>query len=45
MRADRRVENLARADYGEDSELMRSLELAVGSIGKLIELRRLGQDE
>ena len=45
MRADRRVENLARANYGEDSELMRSLELAVGSIGKRIELRRLGRDK
>jgi phosphoserine phosphatase len=38
----RRVQNLAQADYGEGSQLMRSLLLAVESICKRIELRRLG---
>jgi phosphoglycolate phosphatase-like HAD superfamily hydrolase len=40
---DRRVQNLAKADYTEGSELMRSLQLAVESIGRLIALRRRSQ--
>ena len=40
--ADRRVQNLARADYSEGSELLRSLCLATESIAKRIALRRLG---
>lgn len=42
---DRRVQNLARADYREGSELMRSLCLAVESIAKLIALRKLACGE
>lgn len=45
MYSDRRVQNLAPADYSEGSELMESLRLSVESICKLIELRRLSQDE
>ena len=45
MHARRRVQNLARADYRAGSELMRSLTLAVESLSKLIELRRLGIGE
>ncbi|MFC0677422.1 hypothetical protein ACFFGH_06090 [Lysobacter korlensis] len=45
MRAGRRVQNLARADYAEDAELSRSLCLAVEAIAKLIALRRLGCHE
>lgn len=45
MQPDRRVENLAEADYGEDSELLRSLRLAVECIGKRIALRKLGRGE
>ena len=41
----RRVQNLAPADYDEDSELMQSLLLAVESIGKLIALRKRGRGE
>ena len=41
----RRVQNLAAADYGEESELMRSLKLAVQSVCKLIALRRMGKGE
>jgi phosphoglycolate phosphatase-like HAD superfamily hydrolase len=42
VHADRRVQNLARADYTEGSELLRSLTLAVESVAKLVALRRLG---
>ncbi len=45
MHSDRRVQTLARADYQEDSELMRSLVLAVESIAKKIALRRLSKGE
>ena len=45
MRADRQVQNLARADYSPDSELMLSIRYAVESICKLVELRRLGEGE
>ena len=45
MRAERRVENLAPADYGADGELRRSITLAVESICKRIALRRFGVDE
>lgn len=41
----RRVQNLAPADYSEGSELMRSLLLAVDSVGKRIALRKLGRGE
>jgi len=40
-----RVINLAPADYSEDSELMRSLMLAVESICKKIEILQLSRDE
>ncbi len=40
-----RVTNLAPADYREDSELMRSLTLAVESLCKQIELRQLSVGE
>lgn len=43
--ARQRVENLARADYAEDSELMRSLTLAVESVCKRIALRVLSVGE
>jgi phosphoglycolate phosphatase-like HAD superfamily hydrolase len=42
---DRRVQNLASADYSEGAELMESLRLAVESICKRIELRRQGKGE
>lgn len=45
VRRGRRVQNLARADYREGAELLRSLCLAVESIAKLVELRRLGCGE
>ena len=45
MHAGRRVENLALSDYREDSELMKSLRLAVESIAKRIALRRMSQAE
>jgi hypothetical protein len=38
---DRRVQNLAAADYSEDSELMQSLILGTESIAKLVALRKL----
>ncbi|HHP7243711.1 MAG TPA: haloacid dehalogenase-like hydrolase [Elainellaceae cyanobacterium] len=40
-----RVSNLAAADYQDDSEMMRSLILAIESICKQIELRQLGVNE
>jgi phosphoserine phosphatase len=42
---DRRVQNLAEADFSEDSELLRSLCHAVESIAKLVALRKLGKGE
>ena len=45
MHKQRRVQNLALADYTEGSELMRSIQLSVESIAKLIALRKLGMDE
>jgi phosphoglycolate phosphatase-like HAD superfamily hydrolase len=45
MHTDRRVQNLAAVDYGEESELMQSLTLAVESICKQIALRRLSAGE
>ena len=45
MYGQRRVQNLAPADYAQDSELMRSLRLSVESIAKLIALRKLGIGE
>jgi hypothetical protein len=44
-RGERRVQNLAPADYSEGSELLRSLELAVESMAKLAALRKLGAGE
>jgi len=43
--ADRRVQNLAIADYSDGSELMQSLQHAVLSIAQKIALRQLGEDE
>lgn len=45
MHPDRRVQNLAPVDYGETSELMQSLTLAVESICKQIALRQLSAGE
>lgn len=45
MDPDRRVQNLAPADYREESELMRSLALAVDSIARKVALCRLGRGE
>ena len=45
MSASQRVVNLAEADYSEDSELMRSLTLAVESMCKQIALSQLGVGE
>ncbi|MGE0223022.1 MAG: hypothetical protein AB7S57_07155, partial [Acetobacteraceae bacterium] len=42
MYARRRVQNLAPVDFRTESELMRSLTLAVESIGKRVALRKLG---
>jgi phosphoglycolate phosphatase-like HAD superfamily hydrolase len=43
--AGRRVQNLAKADYTEGAELLRSLCLAIESIAKLIALRKLAKGE
>ncbi|MGF1514526.1 MAG: hypothetical protein ACFB5Z_12660 [Elainellaceae cyanobacterium] len=40
-----RVDNLVPADYGESSEMMQSLLLAVDSLCKRIRLRQLGAGE
>ena len=45
MRPERRVENLAPADFRDGAELMESLTLALESIAKRVALRRLGRDE
>ena len=45
MRRERRVQNLAPADYSEGSELLRSIQFGVESICKLIALRSLGKGE
>ena len=45
MREGRRIQNLAPADYGEGSELSRSLMLCVDSICARIALRKLGAGE
>ena len=45
MRPERRVENLAPADFRDGSELLTSLTLAIESIAKKVALRRLGQGE
>ena len=42
---ERRVQNLAPADFRRGSELLRSILLCVGSIAKKVELRRLGRGE
>lgn len=42
---ERRVQNLAPADFRARSELLRSILLCVESIAKKVELRRLGQGE
>lgn len=41
IRADQRLQNLAPADYSDESELMLSLELALESVCKRIALRKL----
>lgn len=45
MHKQRQVENLALADYQENSELMQSLLLSVKSISNRIKLRKLGEGE
>ncbi len=45
MRAGRRVQNLAPADFRPEAELMRSLRLAVEIAAKKVALRRLGAGE
>lgn len=45
MHAQRKIENLALADYQENSELMQSLLLGVESIAKRIKLRKFGKGE
>jgi phosphoserine phosphatase len=45
MHEDRRVQNLAEADFSDDAELFRSLVLGVESIAKLIALRKLSRGE
>jgi trehalose-6-phosphatase len=45
MHEDRRVQNLTPANYSNGSELMRSLRLAVESIGKRIALRKMSAGE
>ena len=45
MRPERRVENLAPADFRDGAELMESLTLALESVAKRIALRRLGRGE
>lgn len=45
MRPERRVENLAPADFRDGAELMTSLTLGLESIAKRIALRRLGRGE
>lgn len=45
MWEERQVQNLAPADFRRGSELLRSILLAVESIAKKIELRRLGDGE
>jgi phosphoglycolate phosphatase-like HAD superfamily hydrolase len=42
---DRKVQNLAKADYKEGSELRKSLVLAVESLAKKIALKKLGSGE
>lgn len=42
MRAERRVETLAPQGFAEGSEMLRSLELAVGAVARRIALRQLG---
>jgi hypothetical protein len=43
--AGRRVQNLAKADYTEGSELMQSLENAVKSIAHLVTIRKMSRGE
>lgn len=43
VHAQRRVENLAPADYSDGSELLQALVFSVESIAKLISVRRLGE--
>lgn len=42
---DRQVQNLAKSDFREESELMRSIKLGVESIARRIQLQRMGKDE
>jgi hypothetical protein len=45
MHADRRVENLAPADFSEGSELLESIIDGAESMSTLIRLRKRGQGE
>ena len=45
LHADRVVANLASADYSEDSELLRSLILAVQSIARRVAIRRFSRSD
>lgn len=45
MHTDRKVQNLAKADYREDAELLQAILLSVESIAKLIKMRKLGKGE
>ena len=45
VHADRRVQNLAPADYSAGSELLRTLTLATEHAAKLVALRRLGEGQ
>ena len=45
MHKGRRVQNLAKADYAEGSELMQSLCLSVKSIAHVVALRKLSKGE
>lgn len=45
MHSERKVQNLAKADYREDAELLKSILYSVESIAKLLKMRKLGQGE
>lgn len=45
MHKGRQVQNLSKADYAEDSELMQSLRLSVKSIAHVMALRKLSKGE
>ena len=45
MHKGRRVQNLSKADYAEDSELMQSLSLSIKSVAHIVALRKLSKGE